>query len=434
MLAILTYMGAGFAMRLLHFHGLGRGNDFDIRAVFDRNPNLKSTLFQTLSVLSRSRHAASVDDLATTFCKEFAETKQLFIPPSFQEGEVFREIPSNSHLPFVNETELDGRNSSYARLYTFQIHKEFCSPDLSKSTLFRKELPVPGSEGDSERNILEYIRQKEHPNLVTLHLAYRYRGKLNLVFSYFPMGLRDILRENQRPKQLPRVRLSQKLEGSMLDSWLWENLRGVVEALRYVHDPDPDILGAHFDLKPANILVDDFGNLVITDFGLARMKQKIQGHSSLKHPGEDFNYGPPRAEHCWTRAYDIYSLGCIMMEIIVYLKQGPNAVNDFAQNLEEEDDVHTRSRTFWLKREENYVLKDPVRLFLREWQDSKDRYLRRVGGLLQKMLDIDPQVRPTVTQVYDTLFGQNSIPALALKPEGTVQLCGPNTQYPLKNM
>ena len=248
------------------------------------------------------------------------------------------------------------------------------------------------------------------------------------------MDLRDILRENQRPKQLPRVRLSQKLEGSMLDSWLWENLKGVVEALRYVHDPDPDILGAHFDLKPANILVDDFGNLVITDFGLARMKQKIQGHSSLTNPGGDFNYAPPRTENRWTRAYDIYSLGCIMMEIIVHLKQGPNAVNEFAQKLEEEDDVHTRSRTFWLKREENYVLKETVRLLLREWQDPRDPYLKHVGGLLQKMLDIDPEVRPTVTQVYDTLFGQNSVPALAVKSGGVIRVCGTNTQHPLKNM
>ena len=131
MIAILAHMGASFATRLLHFHGLGRGNDFDVRAVFDRNPNLKSTLFQSLSGLPRSRHAPSVDDLATTFCRTFAETKQLFIPPSFQEGEVFREIPSNSHLPFVNETDLSGRNWSSARLYTFQIHKEFCSSDLS---------------------------------------------------------------------------------------------------------------------------------------------------------------------------------------------------------------------------------------------------------------------------------------------------------------
>lgn len=248
------------------------------------------------------------------------------------------------------------------------------------------------------------------------------------------MDLRDILRENKQPKQLRIVQPSQKLRGSILDSWLWEKVKGLIEALQYVHDPDPDIIGAHFDLKPANILVDDFGNLVIGDFGLARMKQKIYGHSSLTNPGGDFNYGPPRTEHRWTRAYDIYSLGCIMMEIVVHLKHGPNAVDEFAQKLEEEDDVHTRSRTFWLKREENYALKETVRLLLREWQDPRDPYLKHVGGLLQKMLDLDPEVRPNVTEVYDTLFGQNSVLALISRSEGATQVCGANTQHPLKNM
>lgn len=46
MLAILTHMGAGFATTLLHFHGLGRGNDFDIRAVFDRDPTSNGRSFK----------------------------------------------------------------------------------------------------------------------------------------------------------------------------------------------------------------------------------------------------------------------------------------------------------------------------------------------------------------------------------------------------
>lgn len=246
------------------------------------------------------------------------------------------------------------------------------------------------------------------------------------------MDLQHILRENKQPKQLRRVQLSQKLEGSIFDSWLWENLQGPIEALQYVHDPDSNILGAHHDLKPANILVDDFGKLVITDFGLATIEQKIARHPAITNPG-DFHYGPPRTEDRWTRAYDIYSLGRILIEIILYLKHGPNAVNESAENLEA-DDVHMSSRTLWLKNQEKCTLKDPVWLLLREWQDTRDPYLKQVGNLLQKMLDLNPEVRPTVTQVYDTLFGQNSVPALAWKSIGTIRVCGANTQHPLKNM
>lgn len=132
MLAILIHMGAGFAMRLLDFHGLGKHNDFDIVAVFERNPNLKSKLFQNHSNLLGP--AWSVDELATNFCSIFGENLQLFHPPFFREGDIFREIPFNSNLPFIGETEPRSRESSFARLYSFQIHKEFCSSALSVSS------------------------------------------------------------------------------------------------------------------------------------------------------------------------------------------------------------------------------------------------------------------------------------------------------------
>lgn len=152
LLAILIHMGAGFATRLLHFHGLGKGNDFDIWAVFERNANLKSTLFQNLSDLSGSRHPLSTDELATNFCTIFAETKQLFKPPSFQEGEIFREIPPNANLPFLEETELRGRESSWARWYRFRIHKEFCSPGLSVRFHFDSVDPFEANKTSFDRN------------------------------------------------------------------------------------------------------------------------------------------------------------------------------------------------------------------------------------------------------------------------------------------
>lgn len=136
MLAILTHMGAGFALRLLHFHGLGRDHDFDIVAVFERNPDLKPKLFQKLSGLFGSRPVLSVDDLTARFCSVFKENKQLFNPPLFRAGEIYRGIPLNSNLPFVKEKELRSRESSFARVYSFQIHKDFCSPELSVRSHF----------------------------------------------------------------------------------------------------------------------------------------------------------------------------------------------------------------------------------------------------------------------------------------------------------
>lgn len=302
--------------------------------------------------------------------------------------------------------------------------------------LIRKELRVAEIDANRERNVLEFLGQK-HPNLIRLHFAYRHEDNSNLVFAYFPMDLRHVLRERKQPEQPQKVQLSQKLKGSILDSWLWENLKGVVDALPHVHDPSKDTIGAHFDLKPANILVDASGNLVLTDFGLARIKERTRdGQTSLTTPGGDSNYRPPHlpSEARWNRKYDIWSLACIMIEVVIYLREGADAVNKFAEDLENDDNLETRSQTFWKQDQGKYILKKPVTSLLELMKGSSDSYLKQVETLLQKMLSIDTDSRPTMPEVCAALFAQNSVATLTSKTDGRIQICGGNTQRPLKKM
>lgn len=135
LLAILVFMGAGFAMRKLYFYGLGRDNDLDVEEKFANNASLKSTLFQHLPALFGSTPAPSIDEIKKEFCATFKKTRQLFKPPSFR-GETYKNIESTANLPFIHEAELRSRHSSYARLYKFQIHPEFCSLALSVRSHF----------------------------------------------------------------------------------------------------------------------------------------------------------------------------------------------------------------------------------------------------------------------------------------------------------
>ena len=302
--------------------------------------------------------------------------------------------------------------------------------------LVRKELRgVEIVVADRERNSLEFLRTK-HPNLIRLHFAYRHGGNSNLIFSYFPHDLRHILREGRDPEQLGRAPTPRKYKGSILNHWLWENLADVFEALPSIHEPGEDILGAHFDLKPANILVDSHGRLVITDFGLARFKKKSQnGHSSLTNPGGDFNYRQPPTESRLSRAYDVWSLACIMVEIIVYIMHGRSAVQSFANDLEIEDSTQTRAQTFWKQDGGRYVLKTRVTRLLQELQESrKDLYLKKVGIQLQAMFEISPKLRPTTADVFKALFARNSNAMLTLQQDGFNAVCGADTKYSLRQM
>ena len=93
----------------------------------------------------------------------------------------------------------------------------------------------------------------------------------------------------------------------------------------------------HRDLKPSNILLDEHGEPVITDFGLAK---RIEGHSNLTQTGAVLGtpaYMPPEQASGQevTTAADIYSLGAILYEVLTGrpLYQGDSPLKTMLQVL-----------------------------------------------------------------------------------------------------
>ena len=106
----------------------------------------------------------------------------------------------------------------------------------------------------------------------------------------------------------------------------------ICRALSYVHSRRI----VHFDLKPANILVDRAGVVRVLDFGIARDTPLVQGSAmgTLPYTAPEVLLGP-EADH---RA-DLYSLGITMYELLTGRPPFHNPVEALAKALEFPEDI-----------------------------------------------------------------------------------------------
>lgn len=139
--------------------------------------------------------------------------------------------------------------------------------------------------------------------------------------------------------------------------WIIGQLKGLCSALKELHENNT----RHGDLKPENILwfkdQNDHGTFQIADMGLATFHEKEkhtkdrQGMITMTPSGTS-RYEPPemnqtRANHdTRSRQYDIWSMGCVLLELLLWLLYGYEAVDIF----------NSRTPHFWLEYDDKYIV------------------------------------------------------------------------------
>jgi eukaryotic-like serine/threonine-protein kinase len=163
------------------------------------------------------------------------------------------------------------------------------------------KMMLPGRLASAEdlarfRNEAEAVAHLDHPHIVPVHEVGEHEGR-----SYFAMKL---------------------VEGGSLDHRLADYLdrpeaaaslvARVARAIHHAHQRG--IL--HRDLKPSNVLIDDDGQPLVTDFGLAR---RVEGDGELTDSGAILGSPPYMAAEqtsgrkgVVTTATDVYGLGAIL--------------------------------------------------------------------------------------------------------------------------
>ena len=105
--------------------------------------------------------------------------------------------------------------------------------------------------------------------------------------------------------------------GKMSEKEIWHVIHDVSAGLAYLHDRDV----VHQDIKPDNILIDEFNNYVITDFGISTRARStlrksvvggsVSGGTTAYMAPERFSRQPAP-----TKASDIWSFGAMVYELI----------------------------------------------------------------------------------------------------------------------
>uniref|UniRef100_A0A673CKB4 Ribosomal protein S6 kinase n=1 Tax=Sphaeramia orbicularis TaxID=375764 RepID=A0A673CKB4_9TELE len=165
---------------------------------------------------------------------------------------------------------------------------------LKKATIVQKAKTAEHTR--TERQVLEHIRQS--PFLVTLHYAFQTDTKLHLILDYVNGG-------ELFTHLVQRVRFKEQ-EVALYSG-------EIVLALEHLHK-----LGIVYrDLKLENILLDSYGHIVLTDFGLSKEFDQVERAFSVCGTIE---YMAPEivegGESGHDKAVDWWSLGVLMYELL----------------------------------------------------------------------------------------------------------------------
>ena len=140
-----------------------------------------------------------------------------------------------------------------------------------------------------------------------------------MLFPLAEMDLADWMTKPQTPRNVARLSKQDRRR------YLYRSIYDLVSSISYLHRDAEGTVTAHHDLKPRNILlVND--KLNIADFGHTHLRPILEGSATEGVSGlGTYEYQPPeywngdgsRAQVKHGRAFDVWAVGCIVIELLI---------------------------------------------------------------------------------------------------------------------
>ena len=288
---------------------------------------------------------------------------------------------------------------------------------------FRDRPDRGDNDFQKELKVLDELRKYPLRHIVTHLATWTQGGRYYMLFPYAQCNLRQYMKW---------VQFGDPTKEKLL--WLIRQFRGLAEALKDIHDLSgtgalqsaPNLgaplggerkAGYHHDLKPENILYYmAANNFLISDFGSGKVHTYRSGSYNTTSANGTLTYEPPEAAkegRKTSRPYDMWSLGCVFLELLIWAVLGFQSVEEFRSK--RVDRRYPESGTDFVQDDAFWQMLPNGAIRVRESVENRIQALREsilrqsnqpfkeVLELIIKMLDTDKETRIPALDLYDTL-------------------------------
>ncbi|KAH7110535.1 kinase-like domain-containing protein, partial [Dendryphion nanum] len=228
-------------------------------------------------------------------------------------------------IPDLQIIEKKFGNNNFTQTVVNIVRKRFKLPrELTKESRDRMLA--------NERRCLRELGRLKHRNIIQMLGSYAHRDECYILFPHVDMNLEEFMK---RPDRF----------GDFIhDRTFFAALQGLASALACVHNLKLDVethgiqlerVGYHHDFRPQNILVNS-KTFLLADFGLSKIKPVEDGSRTEWKSGApgyrapectDMNFRPQKVG----RSIDMWAFGCMIAEVVTYMKHGPDGITRFRQ-------------------------------------------------------------------------------------------------------
>ncbi|KAH8201080.1 hypothetical protein TruAng_004776 [Truncatella angustata] len=331
------------------------------------------------------------------------------LAPKFGDKSFHFSFDADHRLPYLEREERPASDGFFGEVFLTRIHKAHLAETQWHGTVTGDSVTIAVKKAkdhkelaqffDQEADNLQKIKVYRSPHLIKPIAAYSIGNERCLIFPWADGGNLD----NYWAKLKG---LNPKGADTKKVTWFIMQFVGLCSALKELHTSETENC-IHGDLKPENILLfNQDGSqaiLQIADLGLAafhveantnmRVASGVRSGTSRYMPPEMDQHGGEKSRG---RAYDIWSMGCILLELLVWFTSGYDALTRFKQRT---------SNYFWTKPVRDYIIHPDVESYMRlaEQKLESDSSFKDILELIRTKLLVNKANRIIARELHSKL-------------------------------